>query len=243
MKCINSGSSGNGYALISDDEILLIECGVPAKEMLRAIDYQTGKVAGSLISHEHGDHAKYIKQYMKYGIKCYTSDEVQERIETIYGEKTVGMNRMHVTKIDSFQVIPFQSPHDGTECDGFLIKHEKIGCLLFITDAEYCKYDFSKMGINHAMVECNYSEDYLDMESDQVKSNRVLQSHMELQTCKRLIQMINSPSLRNVGLLHLSSQNGNSKRFREEVAELVDCDVDVWVAEKAKERELRLEPF
>ena len=38
MKCINSGSSGNGYALISDDEVLLIECGVPSKEMLRAID-------------------------------------------------------------------------------------------------------------------------------------------------------------------------------------------------------------
>lgn len=243
MKCMGSGSSGNGYALISDDEILLIECGAPAKEMLKSIDYKTSKVVGCLISHEHGDHAKYIKQYMKYGIKCYTSDEVQERIETIYGEKTVGMNRMHVTKIGSFQVIPFQSPHDGTECDGFLIKHEKIGCLLFITDSEYCKYDFSKMGINHAMVECNYSEDYLDMESEQVKSNRVLQSHMELQTCKRLIQTINSPSLRNVGLLHLSSQNGNSKRFREEVAELVDCDVDVWVAEKAKERELRLEPF
>ena len=54
MKCMGSSSSGNGYALISDDEILLIECGVSAKEMLRAIDYQTGKVAGCLISHKHG---------------------------------------------------------------------------------------------------------------------------------------------------------------------------------------------
>ena len=80
---------------------------------------------------------------MKYGIKCYTSDEVQERIETIYGEKTVGMNRMHVTNIGSFQVIPFQSPHNGTECDGFLIKHEKIGFLLFITDSEYCKTNYN----------------------------------------------------------------------------------------------------
>ena len=56
VKCTGSGSGGNGYALISDDEILLIECGVPAKEMLRAIDYQTSKVAGCLISHEHGGH-------------------------------------------------------------------------------------------------------------------------------------------------------------------------------------------
>lgn len=54
MKCTGSSSSGNGYALISDNEILLIECGVQAKEMLRAIDYQTSKVAGCLISHEHG---------------------------------------------------------------------------------------------------------------------------------------------------------------------------------------------
>ena len=54
MKCTGSGSSGNGYVLISDDEILLVECGVPVKEMLRAIDYQTGKVVGCLISHEHG---------------------------------------------------------------------------------------------------------------------------------------------------------------------------------------------
>ena len=66
---------------------------------------------------------------------------------------------------------------------------------------------------------------------------------MELQTCKRLIQTINSLMLRSVGLLHLSSQNGNPERFREEIEELVDCDVDVWVAEKGIERELRLEPF
>ncbi|EGN31182.1 hypothetical protein HMPREF0988_00883 [Lachnospiraceae bacterium 1_4_56FAA] len=54
MKCMGSGSSGNGYALISDDEILLIECGAPAKEMLKSIDYKTSKVVGCLISHEHG---------------------------------------------------------------------------------------------------------------------------------------------------------------------------------------------
>ena len=178
---------------------------------------------------------------MKYGIKCYTSDEVQEQIQNIYGEKTIGMNRMHVTKIGSFQVIPFQSPHNRTECDGFLIKHEQIGCLLFITDAEYCKYDFSKMGINHAMVECNYSEDYLT--KDLENYGHILMGHLELEVAKRLIQTINSPSLRSIGLLHLSSQNGNPERFREEIADLVDCDVDVWVAEKGIERELRLEPF
>lgn len=54
LKVNGSNSNGNGYSLIDGNEIILIECGVSAKEMLRAIDYQTGKVAGCLISHEHG---------------------------------------------------------------------------------------------------------------------------------------------------------------------------------------------
>lgn len=243
MKCMGSGSSGNGYALISDDEILLIECGVSAKEMLRAIDYKTSRVAGCILTHGHGDHAKYTKDYMKYGIDVYCSDEVSSDIQTIYGEKTKAMQRMKQYDISGFKVIAFSVPHNGTECDGFFVEHNEMGKMIFITDAEYCPFNFSKLAINHLMVECNYSEDYLDMEENQGKSSHVLRGHMELQTCKRLIQTIDSPNLRSIGLLHLSSQNGNPERFREEIEELVDCDVDVWVAEKGIERELRIEPF
>lgn len=241
IECMGSSSDGNGYALIVNDGILLMECGVPSKEMLQTIDYKTSKVVGCLLSHGHGDHAGHIKGYMKYGIDVYCSDEVSSDIQTIYGEKTKYMQRMRRYCIGNFKVIAFGVPHNRTECDGFLIEHEEFGKLLFITDAEYCPYDFSKIEINHALIECNYSKDYLvkDLEN----YGHVLSGHMELETCKRLIQTINSPTLRSVGLLHLSLQNGNPERFREEVAELVDCDVDVWGAEKGTERELRLEPF
>ena len=66
---------------------------------------------------------------------------------------------------------------------------------------------------------------------------------MELQTCKRLIQTIESHSLRSVGLIHLSGQNSDPERFRQEIKEIVDCDVSVWVADKGFETELSLEPF
>lgn len=241
LKVINSGSKGNGYALITGEEILLLECGVPAKEMLKVIAYQTSKVVGCLISHGHSDHAKHINDYMKYGIKCYSSDEVQGDIETVYGEKIVGLQRRKQQNVGSFSIIPFHVPHNYTECDGFLIKHEEIGSLLFITDAEYCPYDFSKMEINHVMIECNYSQDYLTKDLENL--GHVLRGHMELETCKRFIQTINSPNLRSLGLLHLSSGNGYPERFRDEMKALVDCDVDLWVADKNIEKELRLEPF
>lgn len=54
VKTTATGSNGNNYALVSGGEILLLECGVPAKEMLKTIDYQTSKVVGCLLSHEHG---------------------------------------------------------------------------------------------------------------------------------------------------------------------------------------------
>lgn len=242
VKTINSGSKGNGYALISGEDVLLLECGVPAKEMLKAIDYQTSMVNGCILSHIHGDHAGYIKQYMQYGIKMFTSDEVETDVEAVIGEKTIGLQRMKRQKIDSFSVIPFSVPHGETECDGWLIDSPE-GKLLFITDAEYCPYDFSKMHINYGLIECNYSMDNISFEHDEVKNRRVVQTHMEVQTCKRLIQSINSESLRSIGLIHLSAENGNPVRFTEEIQEIVDCDVDVWVAEKGAEKEFRLMPF
>ena len=135
VKTTSTGSKGNNYALISGEDVLLLECGVPAKEMLKTIDYQTSKVVGCLLSHEHGDHAKYIKQYMQYGVKVYGSDEVQSNIELIYGEKIEGIKRMNRKKLGSFSVIPFRVPHGETDCDGWLIDTAE-GKLLFITDAE-----------------------------------------------------------------------------------------------------------
>lgn len=178
---------------------------------------------------------------MNYGIKVYTSDEVSSDILTVTGEKTVPLPRMRKKKLGGFTVIPFHVPHNETECDGWLIDHKELGRLLFITDAEYCPYDFSKMRITHSMIECNYSEDYMVLDVE--NRGHVLHGHMELQTCKRLIQTIESPELRSVGLLHLSAQNGEPGRFKREIMKCVDCDVNVWVAEKGFEIELGLYPF
>lgn len=179
---------------------------------------------------------------MQYGINVYSSDEVQSDIETIMGERTIGLQRMKRQQMGSFSVIPFHVPHGDTECDGWLIDSPE-GKLLFITDAEYCPYDFSKMNINYGLIECNYSMDNISFEHDEVKNRRVIQTHMEVQTCKRLIQSINSNSLRSIGLIHLSAYNGNPQRFRDEIQSVVDSDVDVWIAEKGAEKEFRLMPF
>ena len=71
---IGSSSKGNSYALQAESgEILLLEAGVPLKEVKKAIGYKTEKVVGVLVSHIHVDHCKYIKDYIKACLGVYSN--------------------------------------------------------------------------------------------------------------------------------------------------------------------------
>ena len=64
IKSIASSSSGNCYIVESAGEQLLIDCGIPVKKIRKAIGTFENVVA-CLVSHEHGDHAKYLPQLEK----------------------------------------------------------------------------------------------------------------------------------------------------------------------------------
>lgn len=51
LTVLGSSSQGNGYLLEVGEDKLILECGVPAKEMLKLINWESKKVAGCLTSH------------------------------------------------------------------------------------------------------------------------------------------------------------------------------------------------
>lgn len=53
LKTIATGSSGNSYALMNDKEILLLDLGVSAKVIKKAVDFRVSDIAGCLVSHGH----------------------------------------------------------------------------------------------------------------------------------------------------------------------------------------------
>lgn len=54
LKCCGSGSSGNSYALISDNEILLIDAGMKIMDIKRMCEWNVRGIVGCIVSHEHG---------------------------------------------------------------------------------------------------------------------------------------------------------------------------------------------
>lgn len=243
MRCCGSSSAGNSYALISNSgEILAIEAGCKFMDFKKMIDWRISDVAGCIVSHEHGDHARYIKDFMKSGIPVYTAFETQTALETITGERTIAIPPRRTRQIGSFTATPFNVPHDTEiECYGYLIEHEEMGKLLFLTDLEYCRYDFSNMKVEHIMVEANYSMDLVDRNEPNYEHR--LRGHMSLYTALKFIQKNDNPALRNVVLIHLSDTSGDPALFLQRTKETIKYGANVYVAEKGLEVNMNLCPF
>lgn len=244
LSVINSGSEANGYIIQNDSEALILECGCKLSETKKALDWNVRKIVGCLISHEHSDHSGRLSEYMKAGIPVYSAFQTQTALETITGERTTAISPLKKIQIGNFTVTPFNVPHDtDIECYGYLIEHEEMGKLLFLTDLEYCKYNFSKQNVNHILCECNYDKDLVDENYKNSLRNRVLKTHMELRTFLNFISTNDNPALRNVVLLHLSEKNGNPVEFLQKTKETVKYGTDCYIAEKGLEVDLSLCPF
>lgn len=247
LRCLGSGSSGNCYLLENDRECLVLEAGLPLKEVKIAIDFDISKIAGVLITHEHGDHFGYIKDYLSVGIPIKASGGTWSKLDIEIDIKAM-MNSGYWHQLGGFTITPFPVVHDAVEPFGYIIRHQEIGTLLFASDTEYIKQNFSKLQLNHIMVECNYSQKIIDSrvhQGETVKGlrDRILQSHMELETCKEFIRQNKTVMLDNVILLHLSDGNSNEKQFIQEIQDVAGERVNVFAADKGLEINLDIIPF
>lgn len=232
LRCIATGSSGNNYALIDGKSILLLDLGVSAKEIKRAIDFRISDVVGAVVTHQHQDHSKAVTDFEKMGIPVFAPYKNLEPMDFNGWQGTI--QAFDLTDLNGKWM---HTNADGSECPcyGFLITHPNMGRLLYITDTELVKWRFK--GINHILISCNYIKDNLDDEN-LAKRNHVLRGHMELETVKEFIRANATDSLQNVILCHLSAENSDADRMVSEIQKIVP-GANVCVAERGLEVELR----
>lgn len=247
LKVLASGSKGNCYILESPTGSLLIESGIPWKEILKGLDYDISKVVGCLISHEHKDHSKAVIEVMSAGIDCYMSkgtiDSLNVPINSSY--RAIPANLGCQINFEDFTILSFETEHDAVDPRGFLIQYRPTGeKLLFITDSYYCKYKFKD--INYLLIECNYIKETLDQNIadgyiDERMKPRLLQSHFSLENVKEFLKANDLGSCREIILIHLSSRNANAKQMVEEIEELTG--ITPKIAEKGLKVDLEKFPY
>ena len=230
LKILGSESAGNCYLLETDNEALIVEAGIRLQEIKLALNFDLGKVIGCLISHSHGDHCKYARDYMKAGINVYTSKETIAAAN-LSGHRLCLLGQQPFW-LGQFTIKCFPVPH-GVPTLGFLIKHPGAGSILFVTDAAYIPNRFCNL--NHILIEANYEDAILT-------SDRAVGKHMSLDTCLKFLRANDTRQVRNIVLLHLSSENSDSKMFAKSVQSIVP-NASVWIAGKGLEVNLSKLPF
>ena len=224
-----SGSKGNCYRVTDGNTPLLLECGIPYKEIQRGMRFRVTEISGCLISHEHKDHCKAVQDVMKAGIDCYMSQGTAEALG-------ISGHRAHIVKakqkfyIDTWAILPFETEHDAAEPLGFLLANSTGDKLLYATDTYYIRYRFQ--GLTHIMIETNYA---LDIMNENVGSGelppemkkRVLRSHMSLETVKEFLKANDLNKVQEIWLIHLSETNSDELRFKKEIQSLTGKPVYV----------------
>ena len=98
-----------------------------------------------------------------------------------------------------------------------------MGLLLFATDT--CMLDYTVPGLNHVLIECNYSVDDLrraidEHRTDESQVYRLAKSHLELASTKSFLGRNDLGKVAEVVLIHLSGNNADSERFVHEIQAL-----------------------
>lgn len=217
-----SSSQGNCYHVTDGTAQLLLECGIPFKEIQRKLDFETREIKGCLVSHEHKDHSKAVMDMTKAGIDCYMSQGTINALG-VSGHRIKVVRAHEPVRIGTWTVLPFETQHDAAEPLGFLLINQAGDKLVFATDTYYVKYRFA--GLTHIAVECNYSLDILNanIEAETVPpamKNRLLQSHFSLGNVKEFLKANDLSLVTEIHLLHLSGDNSDASRFKREIQEL-----------------------
>jgi phosphoribosyl 1,2-cyclic phosphodiesterase len=229
LKCIATGSTGNCYTLTSDSgETLILDCGIPIKEIKKGLDWNIKDVVGVLCTHKHLDHSKSLNDFKDMGIPIYAPYLKIDYMSMNMGEFTV--KPFDLMTIDGSWT---HTHANGEPCPiyGFLITHKEMGRMLYITDCEVVKWKFKD--INHILLGVNYDKDLIDRDNTG-KANHVFRGHLSIDTACDFVKANYSDSLQNVIMCHLSAENADSDSFIEKMKK-VAYGANVDVAERNKE--------
>lgn len=246
LHVLGSNSKGNGYILEGKSQTLLLEAGLPLKDVKEALKFDLSRVVGGVVSHLHDDHSKYANDYLKNGVTLFMNMDTAMHLSK-ENDRLGGLT--HVIEagkqytIGEFKVIPFSVKHD-VPCLGFLINHPESGNILFITDTHYIPNTFK--GLNQILIEANYeerilNENLIDGKIDNMRYQRVIHSHMSLETCVEALKANDLKGVQNIVLIHLSPQNSDASLFKSRVVEATGKNVHI--ALKGLVIDFNKEPF
>lgn len=228
IKSIASSSKGCCYVVTSGGYSLLIECGVKVSRIRETLNHDLSKVVGCLVSHDHGDHAKFLpKLEEETSIPIYCTEGTLKRFSLSSGCQVI-KNRFVFCPSLIFRCQALELNHDKNpfcECFGFHIQiFGKKESLFYATDTGDVKYTIK--GLTHLMIETNHSyERLIDSDINRAALKRICETHLSIDDVCEFVSR--HPDLEEIHLLHMSAGHGDAVKFKRMIQDISGCIVKV----------------
>lgn len=218
IKTLASGSKGNAYLVYDGTTMLLLECGISIREIMKRSNYSLSRVDACLVTHEHGDHAKAAQDILFRGIPLYCSAGTAASLNiTNCPGCRAELRHLQETKVDTMLIQPLSVYHDAEEPLGWMIESKKDGTrLVFLTDTSHVDYIFPP--VDHIMIECNHMGASSMSDCNAYLARRVLDNHLSMDACIQFLRAQEMSQVKDIRLLHISHRHGDPSVMRHAAA-------------------------
>lgn len=234
-----SGSSGNSLLVESENTKLLIDAGVSAKRIEKAltdISIDPSSIDGILITHEHTDHVQGLGTFSKkFDLPVFVN---QETLDAMPKQKDkLDLNNIKTFKVtDHFSIgdldiNPFSIPHDAANPCGFnIFKDTKK--ISIATDIGHITTDILKNleGSSFVLLESNYDPEVLKCSRYPFSlKSRIAgpTGHLPNEMAGKTISYLLKSGLKSAMLGHLSKEsNFPELAYKTVVEELLSSSYD-----------------
>lgn len=215
-----SGSSGNSAVAESNGRFLLLDMGGSCKatvQSLQEVGLSPQGLDGILISHEHSDHIKGLKVFLKkFPVPVYASAATVSalwRMDAVPPSADLFIMEEETQQVGSFMVEGFNLPHDAAGCMGFTIQTQE-SCMTIATDLGFLHPSVFKKMQKSSLValESNYDSHMLRTGPYPYALKRRIESergHLPNHEASQAVVSLVASGCRRIALCHLSNENNS----------------------------------
>lgn len=161
LQYVGTGSKGNSALVTVGDTRVLIDAGINPAQFPGNISISD--IDALLISHDHGDHAKYAKKISeKYQVPMIANKDFYEAI-SLQRHLRYACGECEATRIGDLTVMPFPVMHDKAGSRAFLLSNNNTKrTLLFIPECGTLE-TLKIQETDFIAIEANYDDETIDL--------------------------------------------------------------------------------
>lgn len=215
-----SSSNGNAYIVYDGATSILLDAGIPYKDLQIKSNFKVNYVSACFVSHEHGDHSKAVKDILNAAIDVYALPETLSALGVTNSHRAKIIDENKCIDIKTLKIMPVPLFHD-CPCVGYMVYSTKTCERLFFATDTY-KITINPVKVNYLILEINYQKEIVNKYVNEgiiepSIRRRLMYSHFELSNALTWLRRIDRSGLKRIYVAHLSGQNTDAKAVKNAV--------------------------